>query len=129
MNRTLFVNRTARNVGGVCGRTGDEYVDVVSDPVKPVPPYDPRQARKVMDECDRFVEFANPRHGQESEVEDELENWEDGVVSTAVTVFKNSILILVIIITKGEGRLDQQPDETAEQDGACPSSGNGNVMY
>ena len=77
--KTLFVPRVSRNIGLAEQEDGmDQYVDVVSEPVKPVPPYDPQQAGKVMTECDRFLTFARPSmvFGEE----EDITGWEEKIV-------------------------------------------------
>jgi len=70
----------SRNIG-LCEpeESVDQYVDVVSEPVKPVPPYDPQQAGKVMTECDRFLNFARPSLAWEED-EDDITGWEEKLV-------------------------------------------------
>lgn len=77
--KTLFVPRVARNSTGLETDHGDEYPDVVTEPLKPGPPYDPQQAYKVMNECERFASFANPRLGLQYEEEEDLSSWEEGI--------------------------------------------------
>ena len=77
--KTLFVPRVARNSTGIeTPDHGDDLPDVVGEPLAPGPPYDPQQAYKVMNECDRFVSFANPRLCGAGD-EEELSGWEEAV--------------------------------------------------
>eukprot|EP00090_Calanus_glacialis_P009565 TRINITY_DN17950_c0_g1_i1.p1 TRINITY_DN17950_c0_g1~~TRINITY_DN17950_c0_g1_i1.p1 ORF type:complete len:1086 (-),score=407.11 TRINITY_DN17950_c0_g1_i1:129-3386(-) len=79
--KTLFVPRVSRNSGlGEHEESVDQYVDVVSEPVKPVPPYDPQQAGKVMTECDRFINFARPSLVWGEEEEKDITGWEEKIV-------------------------------------------------
>merc|ERR1719187_656878 len=77
--KTLFVPRVSRNSTGIeTPDHGDDLPDVVAEPLAPGPPYDPQQAYKVMNECDRFVSFANPRLCGAGD-EEELSGWEEAV--------------------------------------------------
>ena len=77
--KTLFVPRVARNSTGIeAPDHSDDLPDVVGEPLAPGPPYDPQQAYKVMNECDRFVSFANPRLCGAGD-EEELTGWEEAV--------------------------------------------------
>merc|ERR1719474_707405 len=79
--KTLFVPRVSRNIGLVDHDDSvDQFIDVVSEPVKPVPPYDPQQACKVMTECDRFINFARPSLSWSEEKEADITGWEDKLV-------------------------------------------------
>ena len=77
--KTLFVPRVSRNSTGIeTPDHGDDLPDVVAEPLAPGPPYDPQQAYKVMNECDRFVSFANPRLCGAGDEED-LSGWEEAI--------------------------------------------------
>ena len=56
--RSLFINKLRRTPPAADDE--DDRLNIELDPVKPVPPYDPQQARQAMSECERYVSFANP---------------------------------------------------------------------
>ena len=73
--RTMFVPRVSRNIGSQEPEDPAElFVDVVSEPARPQLAYDKDTASKVMDECDRFLDFARPGDTVE---EEEIGGWEE----------------------------------------------------
>ena len=57
--KTLFMPRLPRNMHSVY-YTSNGILDVETVVPPPIPPYDAAKARKAMEECERFISFANP---------------------------------------------------------------------
>ena len=78
--KTLFMSRLPRNVHSVyyTGAGPHRHIlDVETVAPPPIPPYNAAKARKAMEECERFISFANPANfsllpndEQDSDVED-----------------------------------------------------------
>ena len=78
--KTLFMSRLPRNVHSVyyTGAGPHRHIlDVETVEPPPIPPYNAAKARKAMEECERFISFANPANfsllpndEQDSDVED-----------------------------------------------------------
>lgn len=58
--KTLFMDRLPRNASSYYYTGADPLIDVETVVPPPIPPYDAAKARKVMEECERFISFANP---------------------------------------------------------------------
>ena len=76
--KTLFVNKLPRNQSSVYYTGTESLIDVETITPPPIPPYDAAKARRVMEECGRFVSFANPAnislvadHDQDSDSEEQ----------------------------------------------------------
>ena len=111
--------RLPRSLNSTFYNQVENVIDVEKVTPPPVPPYDAARARKVMEECERFVSFANPvnislvaEHEKDSDnedhgplVEDEsLPDWEETVSKGKVKTesdITESIVIAVFYDSDG----------------------------
>ena len=81
--KSLFINRLPRNIHSLFYTETESVLDVETVVPPPIPPYDAAKARKVMEECERFVSFANPANislvvdDQDSDNEENMPQIED----------------------------------------------------
>ncbi len=111
--KTLFMNKLPRSSSSLFYTKSDTFIDVETVTPPPIPPYDAAKARKVMEECERFVSFANPANislvanDQDSDSEDhgtQIEenaspDWEesiskDGWLPSQTRLFNKMIKVL-----------------------------------
>ena len=100
--KSIFLPRVARQPStaiskGERSNELDEIIEVDQiDEATMTLPYHEEKSNKVMEECERFGEFANP----DALSEDEMDDWEDHIIKDGWLPRQNKLFVEIMKITK-----------------------------